>query len=210
MREGDRLCLVDAVLEQDGEPVARASGLFLRPSEPATGEVWEPDDAPRRRRRSTSRRSPTARGCRCSPASGSAGRRSFAEHQNGGRKIDLADRRARRARRAALAVRGGRRASPTRPAWSPTGASNGVEHINTDITLTLARQPVGVEVGLPPQDRVAADGIAVGTVTVFDREGRLGTAVVSSVANAERTVDSRRAPRRPPRPSRRLTSRAAR
>src|SRR3954452_10718559 len=35
VREGRRLCLVDAILEQDDEPVARASGLFLLPSEPA-------------------------------------------------------------------------------------------------------------------------------------------------------------------------------
>ena len=32
VREGRRLCLVDVTLEQGGEPVARASGLFLQPS----------------------------------------------------------------------------------------------------------------------------------------------------------------------------------
>ncbi|MCC3311823.1 acyl-CoA thioesterase domain-containing protein [Nocardia africana] len=33
VREGPRLCLVDAVLRQDGQPAARASALYLRASE---------------------------------------------------------------------------------------------------------------------------------------------------------------------------------
>ncbi len=32
VREGSRLCLVDAILEQDGRPVARAGAIFLAPS----------------------------------------------------------------------------------------------------------------------------------------------------------------------------------
>ena len=67
--------------------------------------------------------------------------------------------------------------------------SRGVEQINTDITLTLARLPVSLEIGLSTTDRVSADGIAVGTAVVFNREGKLGTAVVSSLANAKRAVD---------------------
>ena len=33
------------------------------------------------------------------------------------------------------------------------------------------------------------DGIAVGTASVFDRSGPLGTVVVAALANARRTVD---------------------
>ena len=87
VREGRRLCLVDAVIEQDGEPVARASGLFLQPSEPRAGRGVGARRRLRRRRRSTSRRSPTSRGCRCSAASSSAGRPRSREHQNGERKM---------------------------------------------------------------------------------------------------------------------------
>jgi len=65
----------------------------------------------------------------------------------------------------------------------------GVEYINTDITLTLARLPEGLEIGLAAVDRVEHDGIAVGTAAVFDRSGTLGTAVVTSLVNAHRTVD---------------------
>ena len=75
VREGRRLCLVDAVLEQDGEPVARASGAV-----PAAERAGARGGVGARRRSSTRRRSswrpsPTRRGCRCSAASGSAGRR---------------------------------------------------------------------------------------------------------------------------------------
>jgi hypothetical protein len=67
--------------------------------------------------------------------------------------------------------------------------SRGVEHINTDITMTLAREPEGVEIGLLATDRVEHDGIAVGTAAVFDRRGPLGTVIVAALANARRTVD---------------------
>ena len=67
--------------------------------------------------------------------------------------------------------------------------SNGVEYINTDIALVLAREPEGVEIGLLATDRGEEDGIAVGTAVMFDRRGRLGTVMVASLANARRTVD---------------------
>ena len=67
--------------------------------------------------------------------------------------------------------------------------TRGIEHINTDITMTLAREPEGVEIGLLATDRVEHEGIAVGTAAVFDRRGPLGTVIVAALANARRTVD---------------------
>ena len=67
--------------------------------------------------------------------------------------------------------------------------TEGVQFINTDITLALARPPVGREIGLSATDRVERDGIAVGTVEVFDRAGPLGTAMVTALANAARPVN---------------------
>jgi hypothetical protein len=187
VREGRRLCLVDAILEQGGEPVARASGLFLQPSEPALGEVWEPDtvfdpppldlapvsDEPRVPLFSSERLGWS---------------NSFGEHQNGQRKMTW---------QTGMPVIPGEQPSPFVAAASIADAasmvtnwgSNGVEQINTDITLTLARPPASLEIGLAATDRVSNEGIAVGTATVFDRRGRLGTVVVSSIANAKRTVD---------------------
>ena len=187
VREGRRLCLVDALMEQNGEPVARASGLFLQPSEPAPGEVWEPDlsfepppldlapvsDAPRVPLFSSERIGWST---------------SFGEHQNGDRKMTW---------QTGMPVIPDEQPSTFVAAASIADAasmvtnwgSNGVEHINTDITLTLARLPVSLEIGLAAVDRASRDGIAVGTAAVFDREGRLGATVVSSIANAKRAVD---------------------
>jgi len=187
VREGRRLCLVDAVLEQDSEPVARASALFLLPTGPASGEVWEPDvvlDPPPLDLApvSDSPRVPLFSSERIGWST------SFAEHQNGDRKMTW---------QTGMPVIPEEKPTPFVAAASIADAasmvtnwgSNGVEHINTDITLTLARVPVGLEIGLAAADRVSRDGIAVGTVTVFDRQGRLGSAVVSSIANNLRTVD---------------------
>ena len=187
VREGRRLCLVDAVLEQDGEAVARASGLFLLPSEPAPGAVWEPDtvfDPPPREIAPVSDdpRVPLFSSERIGWST------SFAEHQNGDRKMTW---------QTGMPVIPEERPSPFVAVASIADAasmvtnwgSNGVEQINTDITLTLARLPASLEIGLAAVDRVSSDGIAVGTAAVFDRQGPLGSALVSSIANAKRTVD---------------------
>ena len=187
VREGPRLLLLDATLTQGEKAVARASAVYLRPTEQAAGEVWEPDisfppppldlapisDRPRVPLFFSER-------IGWSP--------SFADHQNGDRKMTW---------QTGVPVLPGEPLSGFVAAASVADAasmvtnwgSRGVEHINSDITLTLARTPVSLEIGLAAVDRVSADGIATGTVTVFDRQGRLGTAVVSALANARRSVD---------------------
>ena len=187
VREGRRLCLVDAVLEQDGEPVARASGLFLQPSEQAPGEVWEPALAFEPPPTELAPESDEPRVPLFS-SEGVGWSTSFADHQNGGRKTTW---------QTGVPVLPGERPSPFVAAASVADATsmvtnwggNGVEHINTDITLTLARLPEGLEIGLAALDRVSADGLASGVAAVFDRRGRLGSVMVSSLANAKRSVD---------------------
>jgi hypothetical protein len=63
--------------------------------------------------------------------------------------------------------------------------------INVDITLTLARLPIGRELGLMALDRVEADGLAVGTALVHDRAGALGTSTACALANGDRVVNPR-------------------
>ena len=112
----------------------------------------------------------------------------FGQHQNGARKMTWSS---------AVPIVAGEKLSPFQAAASVAdGASlatnwgsGGVEHINTDITLALARRPVGTEIGLGAIDRVEADGIAVGTVAVFDRAGPLGNVMVTALANADKAVD---------------------
>jgi hypothetical protein len=186
VRQGGRLLLVDAVMAQQGEPVARASAIFLRPGESVAGEVWEPEDRPGP---PPTDEVPPSDEPRVPFLHSSAGwSQRFSDHQNASRKTSW---------NTAIPIVAGERVTPFQGVASTADAgsmvtnwgSRGVEHINTDITVTFAREPDGVEVGLRAADRVEHDGIAVGTATLFDRAGTLGTVVVTSLANARRTVD---------------------
>jgi hypothetical protein len=189
VREGPRLCLVDARLEQEGTTVARASAIFLRPGETPAGSVWSPgtEVSP-----PPLELAPVSDDLRVplfgSDDAGWTG--SFADHQNGSRK---------RTWQTAVPIVQGERPSPFQAVASIADAasmvtnwgSNGVEYINTDISLAISRLPVSLEIGLAAVERTAHDGIAAGAAVVFDREGVFGTAMVSSLANARRTVDFR-------------------
>ena len=184
VREGKRLCLIDARLIQDGEPTARASALFLKPSEDPPGSVWRPDDTPV---------PPADLAPMTGPdipwfASDNPWSQSFGDHQNAGRKQTW------------------QHGVPIVPDEDPTPwtavasiadattmacnwGSNGVEYINTDITLSLSRLPRTPELGLRGERWSGHDGIAVGVAAVYDREGVIGMSMVTSLANARRTVD---------------------
>jgi len=186
VRAGRRICLVDSRLTQGGETVARAGVVFLLPSESAPGEVWVPAERPAA---PPLDEVPASDVPRVPYFHSSAGwSQEFKDHQNPSRKTSW---------NTALPVVAGESPTPFQAVASlADGASlvtnwgsRGVEHINTDITLALARPPAGLEIGLAALDRVEQDGIAVGTAAVFDRVGPLGNAVVTSLANAKRTVD---------------------
>jgi hypothetical protein len=186
VREGQRIILVDAVLTQGGEPVARAGALFLKSTRSAPGEVWEPTDRPAPPPLDVV---PASEEPRVPFFHSSAGwSQDFSAHQNPSRKTSW--------NTAVPIVRDEPVSAFQAAASMADGASmvtnwgsGGVEYINTDITLTLARQPAGLEIGLAAVDRVEHDGIAAGTAAVFDRAGPLGTAVVTALANARRAVD---------------------
>jgi hypothetical protein len=187
VREGPRLCLVDTLLLQDGTPVARSSTVFLRPGETPSGAVWDPgtEVAPPPLELAPVSDEPRV------PVFGSdevGWTGSFAEHQNGSRKYTW---------QTAVPVVAGEEATPFQAVASIADAasmvtnwgSNGVEFINTDISLTLSRLPVSLEVGMVALDRSEHDGIASGTALVHDRKGVIGAAMVASLANARRTVN---------------------
>jgi hypothetical protein len=186
VREGRRICVVDALLTQHGRPVARATAVFLAATARTVGEVWSPSERPAPPPLDVAPPTTTPHVPFLHSASGWS--QHFGEHQNASRKQLWST---------AIPVLAGERITPFQAAAAlADGASlvtnwgtRGVEYINTDITLTLARQPDGVEVGLWAVDRVEHAGIAVGTATVFDRTGPLGTAVVTSLANAASAVD---------------------
>ena len=186
VREGSRLCLVDAVLEQDGRPVARAGAVFLAPSENPPGAVWSSDDRPQPPPLEIAAVSEAPRVPIFSSEAGWS--QNFAEHQNASRKQTW---------QTGLPVVVGEKTSPFQAVAGVADATSmvmnwgegGVEYINTDITLALSRLPVSTEIGLTARERFAEDGIAVGTAVVFDRQGPIGTSTVTSLANARRAVD---------------------
>lgn len=186
VRESGRLMLVDVVLHQEAGPTARASTLWLRPSQDAPGETWSNPDRPE---------PPPLEVAPVTDQphvpfihSGAGWSQDFREHQDAERKTYW---------NTAPAIVLGEPVTPFQAvAASADGtslASNwgsaGVQHINADVTLTLARLPIGVTVGLRALDRVEVDGVAVSSCTVFDRHGPLGTTVVTSMANTRRGID---------------------
>ena len=189
VREGKRICLIDAVLRQDGKPVARASCTFLLATESASGVVWSPSDHPQAPPTDVVPPSEEPR----VPffASDAPWSQNFPEHQNAGHKQTW---------QAGLHVVEGEVGTPFQSVAAIADGTSmlvnwgteGVQYINTDITLALARPPVSREIGLSVTDRVEHEGIAVGTVEVFDRAGPLGTSMVTAIANAKRPVDFER------------------
>jgi len=186
VRQGPRLCLLDASLFQDDTRVARASCMFLRPGENPSGSAWEPaerhsapplDAVPA----SEEPRVPFF-------ASDEPWSQDFTAHQNAGRK---------RTWQTGLPVVAGERPTPFQVVAAVADATSmvvnwgteGVQYINTDIDLALARLPEGLEIGFAAVDRVEADGLSVGSAAVFDRRGPVGVASVTALANAKRPVD---------------------
>lgn len=186
VREGKRIVLIDAVLLQEGEPVSRASAVFLAPGGVSHGQAWSPSEQP------------TPPPVEIAPAgedphvpffhSESGWSQDFTEHQNASRKstwqtgvpIIAGEPNSRFTTVASIAD-----ATSMVSNWG----SRGVEFINSDLTVTLARLPETLQVGLSALDRVEHDGIVVGTATIFDRSGPIGTTVITGLANAKRTVD---------------------
>lgn len=186
LREGPRIVVLHAFLEQDGEDVAAARVLFLKPGENPSGQVWSseevltpppldiapPTDDPR-------------------PPfffSDAGWSQDFSAHQNAGRKQMW---------QVALPIVAGEDTSPfaglagaaDTTSMVMNWGSRGVEHINTDVTLAISRLPVGREIGMAGLTWQANQGIATGTAVVYDRVGVFGTSTVVSLGNTKRSVD---------------------
>ncbi|MCX4092620.1 acyl-CoA thioesterase domain-containing protein [Nocardia sp. alder85J] len=187
VRDGNRIRVADAVLRNEQTPVARATVVFLRPSEQPPGEIW------------TRERQPAPPPLELAPPSdgpevpwfgsdaGGPWAQVFGVHENSSRK---------RTWQHPMNVLAGEELSPFVRAtlvgeqtsmvtnWSDAG----IGFINTDVTLALARMPVGTEIGAEADNHLSRDGVAVGTATLFDREGAFGSSMVTALANAGRQI----------------------
>jgi len=186
LREGPRIALVESRLVQDGDTRARATAVWLKPTTNPDGVVWTNPDVPQ----------PPALDLlppMTGPdipwfASDNPWSQDFSQHKNSGRHTNWLY---------CVPIVVGEETSPFQAAAAVADSTSmvvnwsdkGVEWINTDINLHLSRLPRTPEMGLRVTEWAATDGIAVGTATVFDRDGVLGVASVTALANNKRTVD---------------------
>lgn len=185
MRQGRRITVVEADLIQNGVVVASARALLLRPEDDVTdGSVWAPPSqwvSPPEDLRPVT-----------------VDPRLFYEESSGwtAEPTPHSDRRNILWLLTYRIVEG---EEPTPFQFAASAAdvaslvgnwgSAGMQHINADVTLALARLPESPEIGMAALDRVDSDGITTSTVTVFDRSGTLGTAVVCALANSKAAID---------------------
>ncbi|WP_068271164.1 thioesterase family protein [Aldersonia kunmingensis] len=187
VRDGNRIRLGDAELIQDGETVARASVVFLRRSSPPPGEFWtraDPPQAPPAELTEPIADKPF-RAVWGSEASGWTRHR--ADHQGASQK---------RVWLRHLDLVAGEKATPfvntalvgELTSMVTNWGSEGMGYINADLTLALTRLPVGSEIGVEANNHLTADGISVGTSTLFDELGAFGSGTVTALSNAKRMV----------------------
>ena len=173
VRDGRRLRAVDVSVQDGDVEVARGSALLLRRSEHPGGEPWAPEpwEVP-----------PPE-----SVEGGTGGAMSFEIR----RIADWNGRRGRVWLRERVEFVAGEPLTPLLRAAlmadfaNPLGNSgrDGLEFINADLTLYLAREPRGEWIGLESAGHLGAGGVGVGTSWMYDRDGRIGHCVAAALAD---------------------------
>ncbi|OBB48144.1 MULTISPECIES: acyl-CoA thioesterase domain-containing protein [unclassified Mycobacterium] len=72
--------------------------------------------------------------------------------------------------------------------------TDGIGYINGDLTVALSRLPLDDWILVQGDSHWVADGISVGTATLFDRQGAFGSGMVTAVANPSAQIDFRGRP----------------
>lgn len=190
VRTGSRIHVIEAHLTpaSGGEPVARASAVFLRASDEPAGTVWKRECSPA----APPAGSPLLKQATSVPIFGSDDHPhgwsiAMDEHQNASRKRMWSKN---------IHVIEGEEPSPFVVATIVGEATSlitnwgtdGIHYINADVTITLGRLPEHREIGIEADNHVSSDGIAACAGTLYDRRGMLGTSVVVALANSQRRI----------------------
>lgn len=182
IRAGRRVHSAQCDVVQEGRVVARATLVQYRRSAPPPGRLWHSDN-------SFPEPPPPDGSVLPFVGSDAAGwTRSPAGHQNGSRKRFFND---------GIRVVDGEANSPFVRAAMVAEATSlvtnlgtaGVGYINGDLTVALSRLPVDEWIGIQADSHHAADGIAVGTATLFDGQGAFGSAMTTAIANPAAQID---------------------
>jgi len=183
-RDGNRIKVVDAECFAKGGSVGRASAVLLRQTEPPGGEVWAPPTwdmpppgtlEPDRPSMANEGWAPMWETRAPTPFFGVTGKKRLWLREN-------------RAMVAGEPLTPFQRVALASDFTSPlaNSGSAGLAYINADITVYLARYPVGEWVGFEATDHVAADGLCVGDCRLYDESGPIGHSAVAGLAQKKR------------------------
>lgn len=182
VRDGPRVRSSECELVQDGVTVARATLVQYRRAEAPRGEEWS---------REVAFTPPADIDPSESIYLGSDGNgwtTAIVDHQNAARKRSLS--------RLIDVVEGTPNTPFVRAVMAAEGTSlvtnlgsAGVGYINGDLTVGLSRLPVDERIGVEADAHWVAEGISVGTATLFDSRGAFGTGMVTAVANPAAQID---------------------
>ncbi|MGW6424481.1 acyl-CoA thioesterase domain-containing protein [Nocardia sp. NPDC055053] len=185
IRDGKRVRAVAIVLRSGGEPVARGSALLLKRSTQPPGEVWRP-----RRERPLPPRDALATVDEAMHLFGSDGNGwsvKMTEHQNDARKRKWVRN---------IPVVAGEESSPfcfaamagEQTSLVTNWGTEGIGFINTDVSITFSRMPIGLEMGIEAESHLSDDGIAAGAAVLYDAEGAFGICTTTALANEHRQI----------------------
>jgi acyl-CoA thioesterase superfamily protein len=190
LREGRRLRLVDVLLEQDGKSVAHGRAVFARRSKVPAGLVWAettampplPIDG-----------WPGNGGLAYAGIDGTPSEDFRVWSDTPGPKLvwfqlphDLVE---------DVPITSFVRAASIADVANPltNWGSDGLQYVNSDVTLQLARLPEGSAIGLVARDRHSEAGVSVGTSTMHDHRGPVGICTVTALASDVPMTPRRRA-----------------
>lgn len=176
VRDGRRIRVVDAeVTTADGTSLSRSTVVLLLVGTQPADQPWSPDGWDVPAPDALPALPPASFPIEIRPAPGSG------FNAPGRRRVWLRDshplvhgEETSPAQRAALAAD---LASPL-----SNSAASGLEFINADITLYLARLPAGPWIGLEVTGHVSADGIATGQCRLHDEQGAVGYSITCALA----------------------------
>lgn len=182
VRDGRRVRSAECDVVQDGRAVARATLVQYRRSAPPSGRQWTASastiDLP----------SPDDSVLPYVDSDGVGWTRSPADHQNDARKRFYND---------GIRVVEGEEISPFVRAVMVAEATSlvtnlgtkGIGYINGDLTVAMSRLPTDDWIGIQADSHWATDGVAVGTATLYDRQGAFGSAMTTAVSNPAAQID---------------------
>jgi hypothetical protein len=182
VRAGNRIRVIDAEFISGGVSAGRATCQLLKRTENPTGNVWAPPTWDVPGPQDIAPPDPSTR-----PMGGMWAMRRIAGDFGtvGQKRVWMSEVRELVAGRALTPfVRVAVSADFASPAAH--AGDNGLEFINSDVTVYLHREPVGAWIGYEVVNHGATDGVAIGECFLYDEQGPIGSASCAALAQKMR------------------------